>query len=134
MMNDPCRSMLDETGIDKHDVFMPILNGPRVRHLAASRGLDLPTLAKRCGIHKRSLQNATRGRNPDNIALPRVYRIASELADTPGSVEALVAEILANNDGVPDEPPKQPQRPAAPPRRTDKPTRGPKRAQTGTPA
>lgn len=119
---------------------MPKLIPSRVKHRMAEMEITSTSLAEETEIPAGSLRNALAGRDP--LTLARVYRLARALtrerenfrlvAAAIVADDTVAAEILANNDGVPDEPPKQPGRPAAPPRRTDKPTRGPKRAQAGS--
>lgn len=92
---------------------MPNLNTTVVAHRAAqlSEGRDaLVVLAKTTGIPHGTLRNAVGGRQP--LSLARCYTLAEAL-DLP------IHEVLANNDGVPDLPPKQPKGPKAPPRRQD---------------
>jgi hypothetical protein len=115
---------------------MPKLNKSRVKHRMAELGITSAQLASDTDIPWGSLRNALAGR--DQITLVRVYALGHALAgaEDPNAVTAsivaddtLAAEILANNDGVPDEPPTQPKRPAAPPPRRPKERTGPKRAQ-----
>jgi hypothetical protein len=116
------RSLFDKSRIDTHDVPMPMLNGSRVRHRIAELDSDLGGLADATDIPRGTLRNATAGRQP--VTLQRAYRIAK-------AVDLPVGDILAEgNDGVPDEPPRQPERPKGPVRRQDaeKKKTGPKRA------
>lgn len=101
---------------------MPKLNGPRVRHRLAEKDWDLAMLSRETGIPEGTLKNATRDRDPQPVNLRRVYRVRAALA-------LPLAEIIAaGNDGVPDEPPKQPKGgPKGPTRRQGKDTKAPKR-------
>jgi len=67
-----------------------------------------------------SLRNAIAGR--DEMALYRIVRIERALGLTEGSL------VAGDNDGVPDEPPTQPEpAPKPPPRREEKAGTGPPR-------
>lgn len=104
---------------------MPKLNKPAVKHRMAELGItDARELAAATGIPWGSLRNAVAGL--DTISLTRVYDVARALTRNGETLRAVVAEILATNDGVPDEPPKQPQPQKAPPKRQV--PKGPRRA------
>lgn len=115
---------------------MPLLNGPRVRHLAAERGWDLATLAERAATHQRTLTNATRQNSPQPVSLPFLYSLAGALAystdldprDIAASIVAdatVAAEIRAAKEAEKKEEPKR--EPTGPGRRTEKTGSGPKR-------
>ncbi len=118
---------------------MPLLNGQRVRHRAASLGWDLHTLAVKAALPVRAVQNSTRAKRPQTMKITRIYALGRALAqqdEDPVEVAAdivadpdVAAEILANNDGVPDTPPKQPTRTNTGPtrRETTEQTKGPRR-------
>ncbi|MEV6879149.1 hypothetical protein [Amycolatopsis sp. NPDC051128] len=118
---------------------MPLLNGPKVRHLAAALGWDLPTLATKAKIPVRAVQNCTRERRPQPMHLTRIYALGRTLAEETGEdyravtaeivdESTVAAEILANATGAGSQPDKeQPKRePTGPARRQEK-TTGPKR-------
>lgn len=125
---------------------MPLLNGQRVRHRAALLGWDLHTLAAEAALPVRAVQNSTRTERPQTMKITRIYALGRALAqhgEDPVKVSAdivadpdVAAEILANNDGVPDTPPTQPTRkPAGPARReTTEKTKGPRRNNAGVAA
>lgn len=76
---------------------MPLLNGPRVRHLAAERGWDLATLAERAATHQRTLTNATRQNSPQPVSLPFLYSLAGALAySTDLDPRDIAASIVAD--------------------------------------
>lgn len=112
---------------------MPLLNGPRVRHLAAERGWDLPTLARKAGFHPRTLANTTRPDSPQPVSLPALYALAGALAygdqdarDVAASIvidPVVAAEIRAAKESEKQEPKREP---TGPLRRNEKST-GPKR-------
>lgn len=115
---------------------MPLLNGPRVRHLAAERGWDLPTLARKAALHPRTLANTTRTDSPQPVSLPALYALAGALAygdqdarDVAASivVDTKVAdEIRAAKESEKKEPKREP---IGPPKRQEKTSgAGPKRA------
>ncbi|WP_435070423.1 hypothetical protein [Amycolatopsis thermoflava] len=115
---------------------MPKLIRSRVKHRMAELAItSTQQLATETGIPWGSLRNALAGRDP--ITLARVYALARALTGEGENFRVvaaeivadreLAAEILANNDGVPDEPPPQPKRPSAPPPRRSKDPRAPKR-------
>jgi transcriptional regulator with XRE-family HTH domain len=106
-----------------HDRHMPQLNGSKVRATAAEHGWKLSELATVTGIPYGTLRNTTRDGRPDSMRMPRVHKLRIALGLS-------AAEILANNEGVPDEPPKQPAKPAGAARRqdTEKTRKAPKRA------
>lgn len=118
---------------------MPLLNGQRVRHRAALLGWDLHTLAAAAALPVRAVQNSTRAERPQTMKITRIYALGRALAqhgEDPVKVSAdivadpaVAAEILANNDGVPDTPPKQPTRTNTGPtrRETTEQTKGPRR-------
>lgn len=86
-----------------HDRRMPLLNGPRVRHLAAERGWDLPTLAERAATHPRTLTNVTRQDSPQPASLRFLYALAGALAyGTDQDPRDIAASIVAD-DAVADE-------------------------------
>lgn len=105
----------------------------RVKHLMGeARIRDAKHLAELVpDIPYGTLRNAVSGRDP--MRLDRIYAVARTIAcrlDRSVQVRDVVADILGTNDGVPDEPPKQPSRePKGPPRRQEtEPTKGPRRA------
>jgi hypothetical protein len=110
---------------------MPKLISSRVRHRMAELGIaDSKVLAARCEIPWNGIRNAVGGIDP--LSLVRVYAVARVLAREGESVRDVVQDILdqgETNDGVPDEPPAQPNGPKGTPRRKDSTTRktGPKR-------
>lgn len=111
---------------------MPKLNASRVKHRLAALDLTTEALAQLSEIRFGTLRNAVAGR--DTMHLNRIYRVAHFLKKRREKVEAVVADILATNEGVPDEPPKQPRRePTHPsPRKDGEDTKktGPKRVRS----
>lgn len=115
---------------------MPLLNGPRVRHLAAERGWDLPTLARKADLNPRTLANTTRPDSPQPVSLPALYAIAGALAhgdqdarDVAANIVAddkVAAEIRAAKDDEKKETKSEPRGPIR--RRETERTTGPKRA------
>lgn len=114
---------------------MPLLNGPRVRHLAAERGWDLPTLARKADLHPRTLANTTRPDSPQPVSLPALYALAGALAygdqdarDVAASIvldPVVAAEIRAAKESEKQQPKREP---TGPTRRQEKEqTKGPKR-------
>lgn len=103
------------------------MHADNVRHRMAELGIrDAKHLAELVNIPYGTLRNAVSGRDP--MRLDRIYTVAHVLARRGEPVRTVVADILATNDGVPDEPPKQPSGPKAPPKRRDnEQTTGPKR-------
>lgn len=95
------------------------MHAERVRHRMAELGIpDAKHLAALVEtIPYGTLRNAVSGRDP--MRLDRIYAVAHVLARRGEPVRTVVDDILATNDGVPDEPPKQPTRPKAPPKRQD---------------
>jgi len=72
-----------------------------------------------------SLKNGLAGRDP--LTLARVYRIAKKLTRKGETVRAVVDEIVATDDGVPDTPPDQTKPKSKPERRKERNGNGPKR-------
>ncbi|MEU7787722.1 hypothetical protein [Amycolatopsis sp. NPDC049159] len=115
---------------------MPLLNGPRVRHLAAERGWDLPTLARKADLNPRTLANTTRPDSPQPVSLPALYAIAGALALTGQDRRDVAANIVADPNvaaeirAAKDEEKKETKsEPRGPIRRKDtERTTGPKRA------
>jgi hypothetical protein len=114
---------------------MPLLNGPRVRHLAAERGWDLPTLAERAATHPRTLTNVTRQDSPQPASLRFVYALAGALAyGTDQDPRDIAASIVADDDVAAEiraaKETEQPKRePTGPAKRQEKTSgNGPKRA------
>ncbi|WP_410633308.1 hypothetical protein [Amycolatopsis sp. cmx-4-83] len=120
---------------------MPLLNGPRVRHLAAERGWDLPTLARKADLNPRTLANTTRPNSPQPASLPALYAIAGALArpshDRPGqdprdvaanivADPTVAADIRAAKDDEKRETKSEPRGPIR--RKEAEKTTGPKRA------
>src|SRR5436190_10275093 len=94
------------------------MHADNVRHRMAELGIrDAKHLAELVNIPYGTLRNAVSGRDP--MRLDRIYAVAHVLARRGEPVRTVVADILATNDGVPDEPPKQPARPKSPPKRQD---------------
>lgn len=121
-----------------HDLRMPLLNGPRVRHLAAQCSWDLPTLALEADMNPRTLANTTRPDSPQPVSLPNLYALGRALGgelgrdarDVAADICAdpiVVAEIrAAKENGPKKEVPKR--EPIAPTRRQgNEKTTGPKR-------
>jgi hypothetical protein len=115
---------------------MPLLNGPRVRHLAAERGWDLPTLARKADVNPRTLANTTRTDSPQPASLRSLYALGGALAlpgqnarDVAASICAdpiVVAEIRAAKEAEKEQPKREP---TGPTRRQGKEnSTGPKRA------
>lgn len=102
---------------------MPKLNTNRVKHRIAQMDTSVEHMAEIVDIPYGSLRNAVGGRDP--LSLRRVYRLAAAL-------ELPVGEVLADAEGVPDEPPPQPTQPIGPAPRKDKTTRktAPRRARS----
>jgi hypothetical protein len=115
---------------------MPLLNGPRVRHLAAERGWDLPTLARKAALHPRTLANTTRPDSPQPVSLPALYALAGALAysdqdarDVAASIvidPVVAAEIRAAKESETKETKREPTGPTR--RQENEKTKGPKRA------
>jgi hypothetical protein len=115
---------------------MPLLNGPRVRHLAAERGWDLPTLAREADMHPRTLANTTRSDSPQPVSLPNLYALGGALAlpgqdgrDIAASICAdpvVVAEIRAAKEAEKEQPKREPTGPTR--RQGNEKSTGPKRA------
>lgn len=105
---------------------MPYLNVPVVQHRVAQlgKGRDaLVVIAEQTDIPHGTLRNAVAGYQP--LSLPRCYSLAD-------AIDLDVRDVLANNDGVPDLPPKQPAGPKAPPKRQERePSKGPRRVTGG---
>ena len=118
-----------------HDRRMPLLNGPRVRHLAAERGWDLPTLARKADLHPRTLANTTRPDSPQPVSLPALYALAGALAygdqdarDIAASIvndPVVAAEIRAAKESEKEQPKGEPRGPIR--RKETEKTTGPKR-------
>jgi hypothetical protein len=118
-----------------HDQRMPLLNGPRVRHLAAERGWDLPTLARKAALHPRTLANTTRPDSPQPVSLPALYALAGALThngqdarDVAASIvldPTVAAEIRAAKETEKQEPKREPTGPLR--RKDNEKTTGPKR-------
>lgn len=98
---------------------MPFLTPTKVRTRMARRGMKYSRhLAEKTGLPYHTLRNAVSGSNPLHLA--DIYVVAEALRDPLEAVEVVVLDILANNnEGVPDEPPKQPQRDKGPARRQE---------------
>ncbi|HKZ21030.1 MAG TPA: hypothetical protein VJQ57_13090 [Acidimicrobiia bacterium] len=110
---------------------MAVVQGSRVRHRAAARGWDLPTLATKAGIPKGTLRNNLRTHNPQQIHLTRVYSLARALRNEGEDVERLV-RYFTGEEEVPDQPPSQPPGPGEPkePGRKEKAGKGPRRTES----
>jgi hypothetical protein len=113
---------------------MPKLNSTPVKHRMAEAGLRYAKhLAEATGLPFGRVRGAINGRDP--LKLMDIYDIARVLKRDDEDIRDVVAEITADdedvntNDGVPDEPPKQPKPQKAPPKRSTKSGTGPKRAQ-----
>lgn len=107
---------------------MPKLNKDTAKHrLAESNITSTRVLAEITDIPWGSLKNGLAGRDP--LTLARIYRIAERIKRRPNeTVRDVVTDLLAANEGVPDEPPKKPRRePTAPPKRKDTEKTAPKR-------
>jgi transcriptional regulator with XRE-family HTH domain len=78
---------------------MPLLNGPRVRHLAAERGWDLPTLARKADLNPRTLANTTRPDSPQPASLVALYALADALK-LPDQDRRDVAASIVNDPQV----------------------------------
>lgn len=108
----------------------------------AKRGYKyVKPLAEATGLVYGTLRNAVTGRNPHPLHLADIYVLAEVLRTDGETVEDVVRDILATStEGVPDEPPRQPQGPKGPARRQDneddddKKRTGPRRASAGTAA
>lgn len=96
---------------------MPKLNSLRVKHRMAASRLTAEDLSGLTGLKLRVLRNAIAGR--DFMSLLRIYQIAQFMCRRDEPVEDVVDHILAHNEGVPEEPPKQPQRDKGPSRRQE---------------
>jgi hypothetical protein len=106
---------------------MPHLNGPLVRRQAELRGWSLADLGRLTNIPTRTLENTTRTNRPDPMRAYRVERLRVALGVS-------MKNLVANNEGVPDEPPPQPKPKRTGPtrrqeRETDNRRTGPRRAQ-----
>lgn len=97
---------------------MPLPNGSRIRARREELDLRPAQLAEHLGISAGYLRNIESGHDP--IRNEVGHRIARALAIS-------FAEVMGTNDGVPDEPPKQPKPQKAPPKRQE-PAKGPRRA------
>jgi len=99
---------------------MPLPNGSRIRARREELDLRPAQLAERLGISAGYLRNIESGHDP--IRNEVGHRIARALAIS-------FEDVMGTNDGVPDEPPKQPKPQKAPPKRqgTER-TTGPRRA------
>lgn len=109
---------------------MPTLIGQPIRDRIAQLDWTPDRVYRETGIPDGTMRNITRDRDPDVTSWRRAYRLARVL-DLP------ISEIVAGNEGVPDEPPEQPKGPKGPPKRQDKEKDGdkdrtrPKREQRG---
>lgn len=109
---------------------MPLPNGSRIRARREELDLRPAQLAERLGISAGYLRNIESGHDP--IRNEVGHRIARALAisfeDVMGT-NPVPPLAEGTNDGVPDEPPKQPKPQKAPPKRqgTER-TTGPRRA------
>ncbi len=104
--------------MNEHDLFMPTLNGPEVRHRAAELAppghatagdgerrrahRHFAWLSQRSGIPVGTLQNATRDHNPQGITLVRVYDIANALRRDDEKLRDVVAAITVDDVPLPD--------------------------------
>lgn len=99
-----------------------LLNAKRIRERRDERDLSNKELAGALGISELYLRNVLSGSDKPGSRL--VHRIGRVLGLSFDEVTA-----AKTNDGVPDEPPKQPTGPKRPPKRADtEKTNGPKRA------
>lgn len=96
---------------------MPKLNKDTVKHRLAEMGITSTSdLAEKVDVPWGSLKNGLAGR--DQLSLARIYRIAEQLKRPDEPVRAVVDEIVAADEGVPDTPPATPRRePKSPPSR-----------------
>lgn len=105
-----------------------------VKHVMALAGIaDAKVLSQLTGIPHGTLRNWIAGSDP--MRRDRVYTVVRHLLERAkrdsgdDQVRTFTEAILGTNDGVPDEPPKQPKGPSAPPKRREgERTTGPKRA------
>lgn len=74
-------------------------------------------LAESIGYPHSRVRNGIGG--SDVVSWATVYAIARALKSDTESLDEVVRDIVANNEGVPDEPPVQPGKPAGPARRKD---------------
>jgi hypothetical protein len=108
-------------------MHMPYLNCSRMDHRMAAAGFKYAKgLAAKAELPYGRVRNAVGGHDPLHLA--DIYTLAELLAQDGEDVKDVVADIIANNEGVPDEPPKTPRPPAKPPTRgTTEKTKGPRR-------
>jgi len=112
---------------------MPKLNKDTVKHRLAEAGItSTRDLAKAVDVPWGSLKNGLAGRDP--LTLPRIYRIAERLRRHGETVRQVVDDIVAETEGQPDTPPKQPAGPKAPPKRQDSEKRTAPKRNTVAPA
>lgn len=104
---------------------MPKFDKHRITHRMAELGVNSETLANRTGIPWGSLRNAIAGTDPLNLA--RVYDIGRVLRKDGEELRDVVADLLANNDGVPEPPPDQTKPKPKPERRKETGGSGPRR-------
>lgn len=112
---------------------MPRLDSRQVKHRMAELRVTSLELAEQTGIPWGSLRNALAGRDP--LTLDRIYAIARVLVERSQheAVKAVVDDLIAAEDGVPDPPPDQTKPKEKPERRKEKGGSGPRRpeAQAG---
>lgn len=109
---------------------MPRLDSRKVKRRMAALGVTSLELAEQTGIPWGSLRNGLAGRDP--LTLERIYAIARVLVERSeqAAVDALVEQLVAEGDGVPDPPPDQTKQPTKPERRKEKGGTGPKRPES----
>lgn len=106
---------------------MPHLISERAKYRMARRGFrSARELAVAIGLPYGTVRNGVGGSDP--LTMANIFRLARALREDNEVVEVVVADLVGNNEGVPDLPPEKKTKDTQGPKRRQERTTGPKRA------